>query len=92
LCRHRPASEALARRGSRRGGVELFSRRIANEPDAFVALLGELDGESKIALEATYSWDCRWHEWRAVSRSRLDTDGDAGGGGDRVGEVARRAG
>jgi hypothetical protein len=34
-----------------RGG-ELFSRRITNNPDTFVALLGELDGESKIALEA----------------------------------------
>jgi transposase len=39
-----------------RGG-ELFSRRIVNNPDAFVALLGELDGESKIALEATYGWE-----------------------------------
>jgi hypothetical protein len=34
-------------------GGELFSRRIVNDPDTFVALLGELDGESKIALEAT---------------------------------------
>ena len=38
-------------------GGELFSRRIANNPDTFVALLGELDGESKIALEATYGWE-----------------------------------
>src|SRR5215216_3222788 len=38
-------------------GVELFSRRIKNDPDTFVALLGELDGESKIALEATYGWE-----------------------------------
>src|ERR671910_968700 len=38
-------------------GGELFSRRIVNDPDAFVALLGELDGESKIALEATYGWE-----------------------------------
>ena len=38
-------------------GCELFSRRIANDPDTFVALLGELDGESKIALEATYGWE-----------------------------------
>jgi transposase len=38
-------------------GGELFSRRIVNNPDAFVALLGELDGESKIALEATYGWE-----------------------------------
>jgi transposase len=38
-------------------GGELFSRRIVNHPDTFVALLGELDGESKIALEATYGWE-----------------------------------
>ena len=38
-------------------GGELFSRRITNDPDTFVALLGELDGESKIALEATYCWE-----------------------------------
>src|SRR5688500_18104052 len=39
------------------GGGELVSRRIVNDPDTFVALLGELDGESKIALEATYGWE-----------------------------------
>ena len=38
-------------------GVELLSRRIVNDPDTFVTLLGELDGESKIALEATYGWE-----------------------------------
>jgi transposase len=38
-------------------GGELFSRRVVNDPDTFVALLGELDGESKIALEATYGWE-----------------------------------
>jgi transposase len=38
-------------------GGELFSRRIANDPDTFVALLAGLDGESKIALEATYGWE-----------------------------------
>src|SRR5918999_2706207 len=38
-------------------GGELFSRRITNNPDTFVALLGELEGESKIALEATYGWE-----------------------------------
>jgi transposase len=38
-------------------GGELFSRRIVNDPETFVALLGELDGESKIALEATYGWE-----------------------------------
>jgi transposase len=38
-------------------GVELFSRRVVNDPDTVLALLGELDGESKIALEATYGWE-----------------------------------
>src|SRR3954447_22139425 len=38
-------------------GGELLSRRIVNDPDTFLALLGELDGESKIALEATYGWE-----------------------------------
>src|SRR5918995_1322000 len=38
-------------------GGELFSRRIVNNPDTFLELLGELDGESKIALEATYGWE-----------------------------------
>ena len=52
LHRKRSHIAALDERGS-----ELFSRRIANDPDTFVALLGELDGESKIALEATYGWE-----------------------------------
>jgi transposase len=38
-------------------GGELFSRRIVNDPDTFLTLLGELDGESKVALEATYGWE-----------------------------------
>src|SRR5215208_5177739 len=38
-------------------GGELLSRRIVNDPDPFLALRGELDGESKIALEATYGWE-----------------------------------
>src|SRR5215211_4120586 len=38
-------------------GGELFSCRIVNACDTFVALIGELDGESKIALEATYGWE-----------------------------------
>jgi transposase len=51
---HRKRSHVAAL--DERGG-ELFSRRIANDPDMFVALLGGLDGESKIALEATYGWE-----------------------------------
>jgi hypothetical protein len=47
---HRKRSHVAAL--DERGG-ELFSRRIVNDPDALVALLGELDGESRIALEAT---------------------------------------
>jgi transposase len=35
-------------------GGELFSRRIVNDRDTSVALLGEVDGESKVALEVTY--------------------------------------
>src|SRR5215218_3343031 len=39
-----------------RGG-ELISRRIANDPQTFLELLAEIDGESKLALEATYGWE-----------------------------------
>ncbi|HKF79397.1 MAG TPA: transposase [Thermoleophilaceae bacterium] len=38
-------------------GSELLSRRIANDPATFLELLTEIDGESKIALEATYGWE-----------------------------------
>jgi transposase len=37
--------------------LDHVSRRIVNDRDTFVALLDELDGESKIALEATYGWE-----------------------------------
>jgi transposase len=33
------------------------SRRIVNDPQTFLGLLAEIDGESKIALEATYGWE-----------------------------------
>ena len=33
------------------------SRRIANDPDTFVELLGGLEGETQIAVEATYGWE-----------------------------------
>src|SRR5215207_11060981 len=38
-------------------GSELISRRIVNDPQTFLELLAEIDGESKIALEATYGWE-----------------------------------
>jgi transposase len=38
-------------------GNELLSRRIANDPATFLELLAAIDGESKIALEATYGWE-----------------------------------
>jgi transposase len=38
-------------------GSELLSRRIANDPQTFLELLAEIDGESKVALEATYGWE-----------------------------------
>jgi transposase len=38
-------------------GSELLSRRIANDAATFLALLAEIEGESKIALEATYGWE-----------------------------------
>ncbi len=38
-------------------GRELLSRRIANDPQTFLELLEGIDGESRIALEATYGWE-----------------------------------
>lgn len=38
-------------------GRRLLSRRIDNDPATFLELLEEIDGESKIALEATYGWE-----------------------------------
>jgi transposase len=38
-------------------GAQLLSRRIPNDPEMFLELLKEIDGESKIALEATYGWE-----------------------------------
>jgi transposase len=35
-------------------GRQLLSRRIVNDPATFLALLGELEGECDIALEATH--------------------------------------
>src|SRR2546430_11529579 len=39
-----------------RGDV-LLSRRIINDPETFLALLAEIDGECRVALEATYGWE-----------------------------------
>jgi transposase len=39
------------------GGRELLSRRIVNDPQTFLELLAEIDGESRVALEATYGWE-----------------------------------
>jgi transposase len=38
-------------------GSELLSRRVANEPEALKAILDELGGELRVALEATYGWE-----------------------------------
>jgi transposase len=38
-------------------GTELLSRRIVNDPQTFLELLEGIEGESKIALEATYGWE-----------------------------------
>ena len=38
-------------------GAETLSRPIANDPQTFLELLAEIDGESKIALEATFGWE-----------------------------------
>jgi transposase len=38
-------------------GSEVLSRRIQNDPATFLELLTELDGESRVALEATYGWE-----------------------------------
>jgi transposase len=38
-------------------GTEVISRRIENDPATFLQLLAELEGETEIALEATYGWE-----------------------------------
>jgi transposase len=38
-------------------GTETLSRRITNDPATFLELLAELEGDSEIALEATYGWE-----------------------------------
>jgi transposase len=38
-------------------GRKVLSRRIENDPAIFLELLAKIDGESKVALEATYGWE-----------------------------------
>jgi len=38
-------------------GTEVISRRIENDPATFLELLADLEGETEIALEATYGWE-----------------------------------
>jgi transposase len=38
-------------------GTEVISRRIENDPATFLELLAGLEGESEVALEATYGWE-----------------------------------
>jgi transposase len=38
-------------------GVELLSRRVTNDPGTLRALLAELGGEAKVALEAAFGWE-----------------------------------
>jgi transposase len=38
-------------------GRELRSRRVINDGPAILALLAEIDGECRVALEATYGWE-----------------------------------
>ena len=51
---HRKRSHVAVLNGD---GSEVLSRRIVNDPQTFLGLLAEIDGESKIALEATYGWE-----------------------------------
>src|SRR5437588_10588111 len=38
-------------------GDVLLSRRVVNDPAIFLELLGEIDSECRVALEATYGWE-----------------------------------
>jgi transposase len=38
-------------------GRQVLSRRIVNDPATFLELLGGIDGESEVALEASYGWE-----------------------------------
>jgi transposase len=70
-------------------GVQVLSRRIANDADVFEAVIAELEGEAKFALEATYGWEwlaqlledrgCELHlahplRTKAIASARVKTD------------------
>jgi transposase len=38
-------------------GLELLSRRVANDPEAMRAVFAELGGEARVALEAAFGWE-----------------------------------
>ncbi|MGE5527044.1 MAG: IS110 family transposase [Methanosarcina sp.] len=38
-------------------GTQVLSRRISNDPATFLEILGELEDETQIAVEATYGWE-----------------------------------
>jgi predicted NBD/HSP70 family sugar kinase len=38
-------------------GQQLLSRRIVNDRDTFLELLDAIEGDSRIAVEATYGWE-----------------------------------
>jgi transposase len=40
-----------------REGTQVLSRRISNDPATFLEILGELEDETQIAVEATYGWE-----------------------------------
>jgi hypothetical protein len=68
-------------------GTELISRRIVNDPVTFLGLLAEIDGESKIALEATYGWEwladlLEGRRLRAAPRASAQDQGDRLGAGE----------
>jgi transposase len=38
-------------------GLELLSRRVANDPEVLRAIFAELGGEARVALEAAFGWE-----------------------------------
>jgi transposase len=57
FCRHRSASKALARRRDRRRRHSAALAPDRQRPRDVLELLAGIEGESKIALEATYGWE-----------------------------------